>query len=64
MAAAVNGSFVSPVADARLVATLDADTVGLLNRLYNGLNGWSLFITLFLLLVAYDQCQYTLPRPY
>ncbi len=58
MAAAANGSFASPVVDAHYAATLDAESGGLLNQLYNGVNGWSFSVTLFLILVAYDQCQY------
>lgn len=55
-ASMANATFASPVADAVYAATLDSNTGGLLNQLYKGLNGWSVTITLFLTLVAYDQC--------
>ena len=52
-----NGTFASPAADVLFAATLEPDTGGLLNQLCKGLNGWSVTISLFLILVAYDQCQ-------
>lgn len=52
-----NGTFASPLADALYIATLESNTGGLSSQLYKGLNGWSVIVTFFLLLVAYDQCQ-------
>lgn len=52
-----NGTFASPVANALYVTTLEPNTEGLLNQLYTRLNGWSVAITLLVLLVAYDQCR-------
>ena len=53
---AVNGSFASPLANAEYPRSLDTPSGGFLGQMYNGLNGYSLVITSFLLLVAYDQC--------
>lgn len=53
-----NGSFVSPLADARVVPQL-SDPSSVLMSLYNRLNGisiWSTLLYLFLAAVAYDQC--------
>lgn len=54
----VNGSFVSPTADAKVaqrVAQLDVN--GVLSTVLNGVNGWTILLTTLLLLVAYDQCK-------
>lgn len=54
-----NGSFVSPLADARVVPQL-SDPSSVLISLYNRLNGisiWSALLYLFLAAVAYDQCM-------
>ncbi|KAL9600040.1 MAG: hypothetical protein Q9219_003410 [cf. Caloplaca sp. 3 TL-2023] len=55
---AVNGSFASPVADADYPRPIDTAGSGLIGQLYDGLNGYSLILTIFLLLVAYDQFKY------
>lgn len=57
MAAAMNGSFSSPIADAAYKAVTNTNNGGLLSRMYNGVNGLSFAITVFLILVAYDQCE-------
>ena len=56
MAAIVNGSFVSPIANADYPNLSPAEG-GLLSRLYNGVSGLSATITVLLVLVAYDQCE-------
>ncbi|KAF2010295.1 cytochrome P450 [Aaosphaeria arxii CBS 175.79] len=55
---AVNGSFVSPSADAKVahqIAQLNVN--GIISSILN-VNGWTLALTLFLVLVAYDQFKY------
>jgi hypothetical protein len=52
----VNASFASPLANADLkIATVSSQT-GLLTTSYNGLNAWTVALTILLTLVAYDQC--------
>ena len=55
MPATVNGSSISPLADALYQGHFSTDS-GLLPRLYSGVNGLSVCISFFLVLVAYDQC--------
>ena len=55
MADVVNGSFASPLADASYAQHVSADS-GILSRLYGGMNGFSVALSVFLVLVAYDQC--------
>jgi hypothetical protein len=58
VAMAVNGTFVSPTADAKIahrIAQLPA--TGLLSTLLENVNGWTLVLTVFLMLIAYDQCR-------
>ncbi|KAL8987212.1 MAG: hypothetical protein Q9177_003555 [Variospora cf. flavescens] len=55
---ATNGSFASPVANADYPASFDDGPEGILTQLYRAVNGYSLVITTFLLLVAYDQFKY------
>lgn len=57
MAAVVNGSFASPIANLHPTALSPADG-GLLSRVYNGMSGLSVTITVLLMLVAYDQFMY------
>lgn len=58
-----NGTFVSPVADARYAAAaLGSDMGSVLSRIYSGMDGWSVALTCFLGLVVYDQCQW-IPSP-
>lgn len=59
MAAVVNGSFASPIANLHHTALSPADG-GLLSRVYNGMSGLSVTITVLLMLVAYDQCEFAL----
>ena len=56
MADVVNGSFASPLADALYAQHVSTDS-GILSRLYSGMNGFSVALSVFLVLVAYDQCQ-------
>ena len=54
----MNSTFASPAANADYAAPImDATGGGLLSSVYNGINGWSVVITLLLTLVAYDQCE-------
>ncbi len=57
MAAAVNKSFASPAANAEYPMALHDVAGGFLARVYNGLSGTSMVITVLLLFVAYDQCS-------
>lgn len=59
MAVAVNGSFASPIANADYTSFSPADG-GLLSRVYNGMNGLSVTVTVLLILVAYDQCEFAI----
>ena len=61
-AAVNNASFTSPVANADYSASLDAVTGGLLSRVYDGMSGFNLFLSLLLILVAYDQCEFLCAR--
>ncbi|MCJ1468239.1 RNA polymerase C-22 sterol desaturase [Pseudocyphellaria aurata] len=57
--AAINdASFTSPVANADYQASLDSVTGGLLSRAYEGMSGFNLFLSLLLILIAYDQVKY------
>ncbi len=60
MAAVVNGSFASPLADALYNGAVGTGDVGLLSRIYNGMTGPSVFVAVLLVLVAYDQCEFDL----
>jgi C-22 sterol desaturase len=53
---AVNASLASPSADAKFPIGL-ADSNGFLSTIANGANAWTVALTLFLVLVAYDQCE-------
>lgn len=57
MASVVNGSFASPLANADYMSVSDG---GLLSRVYNGVSGLSVLVTIFLMLVAYDQCEFVM----
>lgn len=55
---AINGSFVSPTADAQVahrVAQLDVN--GFFSTILDGVSGWTIVLTALLLCVAYDQCE-------
>ena len=54
MAAIMNGTFASPTADAKYAVFTTQDE-GFLARLYGGVGAWSVVLTLFLMLVVYDQ---------
>jgi C-22 sterol desaturase len=57
MATASNGSFASPLADAKYAQIIGHPQLdGLLGRL-GELSGWQIALTLLLVLVAYDQCK-------
>lgn len=56
MAAVVNGSFSSPIANADYTPISSGDG-GLLSKVYNGMSGLSATVTVLLILVAYDQCK-------
>lgn len=56
MAALVNGSFASPIANADYTSFSPADG-GFLSRAYNGVSGLGVTITLLFSLVVYDQCE-------
>lgn len=53
-----NGSFASPIADAQYVVPPGHGSSGLLSYLYGGMGGWTAALTIILLLVAYDQCEF------
>lgn len=57
MASVVNGSFPSPGANAGFTSVLKAEDAGILSHVYHGLSGWSVALTLIMILVAYDQCK-------
>lgn len=58
MDARSNATFASPAASANYIEALQTDN-GLLVQALNGLNGWTAALTLLLVLVAYDQCEYS-----
>ncbi|RMZ71921.1 cytochrome p450 61 [Pyrenophora seminiperda CCB06] len=56
---AVNASFVSPTADAKVAHVLEQfDTNGLLSTLFTGFGFWKLVLTVIVTAVAYDQFKY------
>jgi len=57
MASIANGSFASPLAHAQYPMAPTSTAGGLLARVYDGTSAFSLLVTVFLLLVAYDQCK-------
>jgi C-22 sterol desaturase len=59
---ALNASFVSPTADAKVAHMITQfDTAGLLSTIFNGFTFWKAALTLFVAAVIYDQCKY-LPK--
>jgi sterol 22-desaturase len=55
---AVNASFVSPTADAKVAHMMtQLDGSSLLAAAFNGFSVWRLLITMVVLAVAYDQCM-------
>lgn len=57
LAAALNRSFASPVSKFDYPGAQKTGSEGLLSRVYDGVSGFSVFVTLLLVLVAYDQCE-------
>ncbi|KAF1949544.1 cytochrome P450 61 [Byssothecium circinans] len=56
---AVNMSFVSPTADAKVAHIMTSfDANGIVSTILNNMNGWKLVLTLLMLAVAYDQFKY------
>jgi len=55
-------SFTSPLANVDLKLPTGQSS-GVLAKSLNGLNGWTIALTIFLLLVTYDQCAPTPPNP-
>lgn len=62
LAAALNRSLISPVSNFDYPAAQKTGSEGLLFRVYDGISGFSVFVTLILVLVAYDQCKHV-PLP-
>ena len=62
VAATVNGSFTSPLANAEYSATVNANAGGVFVRVYDGMNGFTVFASLLLCLIAYDQCKLATSR--
>lgn len=60
LAAALNRSFASPVSGFDYPAAQKTAIEGLLLRVYDGISGFHVFVTLILVLVAYDQCKLVL----
>lgn len=58
LAAALNRSFASPMSDFDYPAAQKTGSEGLLLRVYDCISGFSVFVTLILVLVAYDQCKH------
>jgi hypothetical protein len=55
---AVNASFVSPTADAKVAHMLTQfDTAGLVSTVFNGFTFWKAALTLLVAAVIYDQCK-------
>ena len=56
--ASQNVSFASPLADAKYAQILGSPQIsGFLTKL-SEVSGWTVAFTIFLVLVAYDQCKY------
>lgn len=56
---ALNASFVSPTADAKVAHMITQfDTAGLLSTVFNGFTFWKAALALFVGAVLYDQCEY------
>jgi hypothetical protein len=56
MATIINSSFASPLAHVNLTVPLASPDAGLLGAVFNGVSAWTVALTFFLALVAYDQC--------
>jgi C-22 sterol desaturase len=56
---ALNASFVSPTADAKVAHMMSQlDTNSLLSAIFGGFSVWRLLLTLVVVAVAYDQCTW------
>jgi C-22 sterol desaturase len=56
---AVNASFVSPTADAKvahMITQLDSNSI--LSTIFNGLSIWRVLLTVLVAAVVYDQCKH------
>jgi len=53
----MNASYASPVADAAFAKVRAIAPEGVVARLLNGINGWTVVLTILLSLVAYDQSK-------
>lgn len=56
MAATVNGSFTSPLANAAYPQTGGAGSEGIVSMLYNSMTALNISVSVLLILVLYDQC--------
>lgn len=55
---ALNASFVSPTADAKVAHMITQfDTAGLLSTVFNGFTVWKALLALIVGAVLYDQCE-------
>jgi len=55
---ALNASFVSPTADAKVAHMITQfDTAGLLSTVFNGFTFWKAALALLIGAVLYDQCK-------
>jgi C-22 sterol desaturase len=60
---AVNASFVSPTADAKVAHMMtQLDGHSMLAAVVNGLSVWRLLLTMVVVAVAYDQCRQPVAR--
>lgn len=60
---AVNASFVSPTADAKVAHIMtQLDSSSVLATIYQNLSVWRVLLTLLACAVAYDQCKSRHPR--
>lgn len=51
----MNASYASPTADAAFAKIVGVAPGGIVSRLLDGVNGWTIALTLFLMAVVYDQ---------
>lgn len=55
---AVNSSFASPLADAQMPVRTFGGLDRFVSKALEGVNGWSVALSLLLFLVVYDQCMF------
>jgi hypothetical protein len=53
-----NASFASPLAEATYARIVGNPQIGSVLTTLSELNGWTIALTIFLILVAYDQCKW------